>query len=71
MFVSLSPSQKHEEYQHQRYEGGFTTYGPNTHAVGGPQSEWIDRLGADLFCHDCVGLLKVLYAMPTYIIETC
>ena len=22
-----------EEYQHQRYEGGFTTYGPNTHAA--------------------------------------
>lgn len=20
-----------EEYQHQRYEGGFTTFGPNTH----------------------------------------
>ena len=22
-----------QEYQHQRYEGGFTTYGPYTHAV--------------------------------------
>lgn len=25
-------------------------------------SEWMDRLGADLFCYDCVGLSKVCHA---------